>query len=113
MEPSQEWFAVFVRLENDTKQAQAASTSYVISDTENHRYTPVAIGKANPFRYTAGKLGPGAVLPDPNSIPAQTSIGGEELLFKVDRTSMDNKPLILKITSPVDGADAARVNLDV
>src|SRR3954452_20025699 len=34
------WFAIFVRIENETDQAQAPASVYTITDTEGHEYRP-------------------------------------------------------------------------
>ena len=107
------WFAVFVRLQNDTDKAHAAATSYAITDTEGGRYTPLRIGASNPFHYVGGRVPAGEIVPGPNSIASQTSIGGVELLFKLKRTSLDNRPLILHIHSPERSGATARISLDV
>jgi len=111
--PDEAWFAVFVRIENDADSPQQAARSYVITDTEGAEYRPVTIGRDNPFHYVTAPVPAKSVAPNVDSVAAQTSIAGMELLFKVKRTSFDNKPLFLKIHSPRDFSEVAEVDLDV
>src|SRR3954471_20599161 len=39
----QEWFAVFIRVENDGDKAARAATDYTITDTENNEFRPIRI----------------------------------------------------------------------
>jgi hypothetical protein len=105
--PDELWFAVFVRVENPTGQPQAPAQDYVITDTLGNEYRPVTIGAQNPFRYGSSPLPPHGVAPDPDSVAGEnTSIAGEELLFRLKRETLDNRPLELTIrsTSPPDKA---------
>jgi hypothetical protein len=107
------WFAVFVRIENETEQPQKPAIEYVIEDTEGNEYTPVPLARDNPFHYVLDAVPGKSRAPDPDSVAAQTSIGGMELLFKLKRTSLDDRPLILKIHSPTNADDVSEVDLDV
>jgi hypothetical protein len=112
--PGEAWFAVFVRVENESSQPQQAATSYEITDTDGNVYRPLSIGTVNPFHYVVAKVPAKSVAPDPNSVAAQTSLNGMELLFKVKYASMqENRPLILKIHSPADFSDISEIDLDV
>lgn len=109
----EEWFAVFVRVENDSKRTATPTTDYSIADTQGNVYRPVALSPAaNPFAYSPRPLGGGTLLPPVNSVASQTSINGEELLFKIKRQSLDNRPLTFFIKS-ASGGEAASVDLDV
>ncbi|HVW17670.1 MAG TPA: hypothetical protein VHB30_05430 [Solirubrobacteraceae bacterium] len=114
IDADQEWFAVFIRVQNDFKKAARSATRYEIVDTQGDAYRPVAIDdRVNPFGYRAGTVTPGEVVPGPDTVPAQTSIGGLELLFKIPRASTDNRPLVLEIRSPTNPRDVGEVDLDV
>ena len=98
--PDELWFAVFVRIENDTDKAQAPATSYTIVDTQGNSYTPVKLGKDNPFSFSGAPIPRKSELPSEDSVAAQVgSIGGVELLFKLKRETLDNRPLELHIKS--------------
>jgi hypothetical protein len=112
--PDDLWFAVFVRVQNESDKTQKPATTYEITDTEDNQYNPVAIDtKSNDFAYDPLPIVGKGLLPNPNSIAAQNSINGQMLLFKIPRTSLDNRPLELKIHNPDDPTQVATVNLDV
>ncbi len=114
LKPGEAWFAVFVRVQNESSQPQPAAISYEIDDTDNNVFRPLTIGTSNPFHYVVAKVPGDSVAPDQNSIAGQTSIGGMELLFKVTYTSlMQSRPLVLKIHSPTDFSDTSAIVLDV
>lgn len=107
------WFAVFVRVENPTNRPVAPATYFSISDTQGDVFEPVHIGPANPFFFNPAPIAPNSVAPSPDSVAAQLqSINGMELLFKLKRTTLDNRPLVLNIKS-FSPADAASNVLDV
>lgn len=108
------WFAVFVRVENESDDPQRLAREFEIEDADHNVYKPVAIGAANPFRYAGGVVKDGGVIPSPDSVASQTSINGQELLFRVKVAALDeSRPLVLKIRSPTDPKLAAEVDLDV
>jgi hypothetical protein len=105
--PDELWFAVFVRIENPTDKPVSPATYFTISDTQGNVYEPVRIGSQNPFFYNPAAIPPKGIAPDPDSVAAQLqSINGMELLFKLKRTTLDNRPLQLNIKSftPDDSA---------
>ncbi len=106
------WFAVFIRIENPTKQAHSPATEYLIEDTEGNEYRPVQLGALNPFHFHTQPVAAGSAEPDPDSVASQTSINGMLLLYRVKRTSLDNRPLEMVIRSARDSAEA-RITLDV
>jgi hypothetical protein len=112
--PDDLWFAVFVRVENESDNAQKPATQFEIDDTEDNKYDPVAIDtKSNDFAYDPVPIQGNGLLPLPDSTAAQNSINGQLLLFKIPRKSLDNRPLELKIHNPSDFQQVATVNLDV
>ena len=111
--PEDLWFAVFVRVQNESDKAQKPATQFEIDDTEDNTYSPVAIAKSNDFAYDPVPIAGNGLLPQPDSTAAQNSINGQLLLFKIPRASLDNRPLELKIHNPSDFQQVATVNLDV
>lgn len=113
LRPGQLWFAVFVRIENPTKQAHRPTTGFSIRDTQGNVFRPVQIGPGNPVAYSTAPIPPEGVAPPPNSIAAQLgSINGYELLFKLPRDTLDNRPLTLRIKSFFPAEEAEEI-LDV
>ena len=112
--PQDEWFAVFVRVQNESNRFQRPATQYDITDTLNNTFNPVNVDtKANSFAYNPTGIPGKGLLPNPDSLPAQTSINGEMLLFKIPRTNLDNRPLILQIHDPQNFQTVDTVTLDV
>jgi hypothetical protein len=112
--PGQEWFAVFMRVENDGDKPAKAANDYTITDTQNNKFKPVPIGADNVFVYRGGGvLKPTAILPNPDSAPGQGSIQGAMLLFKIPTRDLENRPLELSIRTPDAPGKVATVDLDV
>jgi hypothetical protein len=112
--PEDVWFAVFVRVQNESDKVQKPATQFDITDTQEQEYNPVSIDKtANVFAYDPVAIPGKGLLPNVNSIASQNSINGELLLFKMPRTTLDNRPLELKIHNPDDSQSFGTVNLDV
>jgi len=112
--PGQEWFAVFMRVENDGDKPARAATDYTITDTQDTKFKPIQIGGENVFVYRGGGvLRPTAILPDPDSAPGQGSIQGAMLLFKIPTRNLENRPLELAIRTPAAPGKVATVDLDV
>jgi hypothetical protein len=109
----QEWFAVFMRVENDGEKAARAATDYTITDTQNTKFRPIRVGTENPFVYRGGTLKPTDVLPAPDSPAGQGSIQGALLLFKIPTRNLENRPLELSIRSADVPGKTATVDLDV
>jgi hypothetical protein len=110
--PKDQWFAVFMRVENDSKQPQRAAASYVIRDTQGNVYRPITMGPKNVFAYRPGVLQPKDVLPLPDSASGENTIQGAMLLFKIPVANFQNRPLVLEIPPPAGGATGT-VDLDV
>jgi hypothetical protein len=105
------WFGIWMRVQNETQKPLPVATQYEIHDTQGAVYRPVPIdAKSNPFAYQAGDVGPGSLLPLPDSAAGNTAIQGSLLLFKVKVDSLQNRPLELKITQ---GGDTDTADIDV
>jgi hypothetical protein len=111
--PGQQWFAVFMRVENDAQKAARAATDYTITDTQNTKFRPLALGADNVFAYRGGTLQPKDVLPAPDSPAGQGTIQGSLLLFKIPVANFENRPLELSIRSAAAPGETATVDLDV
>ena len=51
LDADEEWFGVFVRVENTTDDAARVADEFKIVDTAGNEYEPIPIGDANPFTY--------------------------------------------------------------
>lgn len=105
------WFAVFMRAENDGDKPAEMASDFVIKDTQDNTYRPVQIGKQSPWSYQPTTVAPDQRYPGPNTPAGERTPNGSLLLFKVKRTSLDNRPLELEITGR-DGQKGV-VDLDV
>lgn len=112
LKPNETWFAVFMRVSNDTSRYQPAANDFSIEDTQHQVYKPVLLPATNTFAYQGGVLPPKSQLPPFDSAPSETSINGELLLFKVTYDSIANRPLELHFTG-AGQSEQARIDLDV
>jgi hypothetical protein len=112
--PKDDWFAVFMRVENGSENAAPVASQYEIVDTQDNKYTPIQMGPKNVFAYRAGTLGAHQVLPFSSSPAGQNSIQGAMLLFKIPVENFANRPLTLEITPPAGaGTAVGTIDLDV
>ena len=105
------WFAVFIRVQNETDRTQSPAEDYSIEDTQDNVYRPVPIASINHFAYRAQPMPPKSLIPPVNSLASEGTVQGSLLLFKIPRPSLDNRPLELTIEAP--GEKPATVDLDV
>jgi hypothetical protein len=106
------WFAVFMRVENDSDKAAPATNAYSIKDTQDNVYKPISMGPKNVFAYRPAVLQPADVLPLPSTAAAENTIQGSMVLFKIPVANFQNRPLVLEIPAPEGGATGT-VDLDV
>lgn len=107
------WFVVLLRAENDEgKAGTRTADDFVIEDSQGGRYSPLPLAASNNFAWRPIALGEGEVYPDPESTPGERPPYGAELLFKLKRVSLGNRPLELHIESG-ESEQSATLNLDV
>jgi hypothetical protein len=106
------FFGVFLRVENDSERRHRASNEFAIADTQENVFRPVPLGPANDFRYVPRPVAPGGLIPEPDSAAGNGPVQGSLLLFRLDRTAIENRPLEFIIESPV-AQNRAMVGLDV
>jgi hypothetical protein len=113
LSPEENWFAVFMRVENDSDDPAPATNGYSIRDTQDNIYRPIAMGPKNVFAYRPAVLQPKDVLPLPDSAAGENTIQGSMLLFKIPVANFQNRPLELLIPAPNGGGETGSVDLDV
>ena len=111
--PDENWFAVFIRVENDSGKAEPATDGYSIRDTQGNVYKPITMGPKNVFAYRPAVLQPKDILPLPSSAAAENTIQGSMLLFKIPVANFQNRPLVLGIPPPHGDGPTGSVDLDV
>ena len=111
----EEWFGVWVRVQNDTDQTQQSASEFKIVDTTGTEYEPVQLPPSNPFAYRPAAIsndGFQPIQPDPDSGAGAGPIQGSMLLFKLSTDVYANRPLEFEITPP-EGGEPSSVVLDL
>lgn len=107
--PSQEWFAVFVKVLNRGNRPAASASSFEIRDTLGHVYRPVSV--SNQYDYRPQLVPPGGQVPVVDSAANYAPTNGALLLFKLSDSAYQDRPLDLTIAAP--GSPPATVELDL
>jgi hypothetical protein len=107
----EEWFGVWLRVENPNDDDRPNAVDFEIRDTQENVYRPVQIGPDNVFAYRAAEVEGESRYPDPQTAAGERPPYGAFLLFKLRRFSLDNRPLELVITGR--NGQQGIVNLDV
>ena len=105
------WYGVFIRVENDSSAPHATSRAFELVDTRDKRYEPMPLPDANAFAYEPTELGPGGLLPSPDTPAGQNTIKGALLLFRVNAESLQNRPVQLRFGGDV--GNPGSVDLDI
>lgn len=110
---TEEWFGVSLQVFNWTNQAHTPSGDFYITDTLGGRYVPMADPVPNPYSYVPESIPAWGQLPaiDSNAYAGWTQ--GELLIFKIPYASIANRPFVLHIVDPADGARQSTIELDV
>jgi len=111
----EEWFGVWLRVQNATSESHPSASDFTIVDTTGVTYEPIALPAANPFSYQPTSVESDEfqpIKPDPESAAGSGPINGEMLLFKLHTDVYSNRPLELEITPP-DGGEPSSVVLDL
>jgi hypothetical protein len=109
----EQWFAVFIRVQNETDEPKPAAVDYRIVDTQETTFRPIRLADDNVFAFRGGNVAPHNVLPQPDSPAEQGSIQGSLLLFKVPNANLENRPLEFSIRSREQPGVVATVDLDI
>jgi hypothetical protein len=115
LQPGQTWFGVWMRVQNDSDQFLRSADSFEITDTLDKVYSPEPSDEGDELAYAATTLPPETIEPNPDSIAGRSGpVEGAILLFKLDTTAYQNRPLDFRIISPTDPTRVeARVELDL
>jgi hypothetical protein len=107
------WYAIFMRVENDTDEPHATADEFTIHDTQGAEFHPIELDpQVSDFAYEPTELQPGTLLPAPDTPAYDNTIRGALILFKVTAESLGNRPLELEIHSPSGGENAV-IDIDV
>ncbi len=108
------WFAISLRVQNETGEPLMPSESIEIEDTVGEVFEPIDLGEENVFAYRSDD-----VIPPRETYPLLDSPGydspsrGALLLFKLTLTALNNRPLELEIEGRKFPKQTGIVNLDV
>ncbi len=108
----EEWFGVWLRVQNATNQPHVSASQFKIVDTTGTTYYPIALPRSNVFAYQpvgVQSQNGQPVEPDPESAAGSGPINGSMLLFKLRTSVYANRPLNLVITPPGGGAPSTVV----
>jgi hypothetical protein len=96
--PTQAWYGVFLWAKNQTKKPEMTTGNFDIVDTQGKHYYPVTINPSlNPYAWAPKSLAPGETEPGPDTTASFGPTQGAVLLFKLDTSVYDNRPLTLEI----------------
>jgi len=108
------WFAIFLRVQNETDREQLPSAAIEIIDTQEQIFEPIGFEAENVFAYRSTEPIPaGEVLPLENTPAYEIPARGALLLFKLKNSTLDNRPLELKIEGRGLPQQTGIIDLDV
>ena len=109
--PNNEFYlAVFMQVSNHAGTAEPVPTDFTVEDTVGTRFKPVQSDSLFALDL-GGKVPPNGQLPKPETTAANGPIQGAMVLFLVDRSALEDRPLILHIPAP--SGPAGGVELDI
>lgn len=113
LQPGEEWFGVFMQVYDKSGASHEAAREITIHDTEGNVYKPVQPNQYNLYAYRPGASVPAeGQLPAPSSTAASGAANGLLLLYRLKLTSLENRPLTVKIVSPTNPSQSASAVLD-
>ncbi len=114
LRPSQLWYGVFLWAKNQTKVPASTGNTFDIVDTEGNHYYPLPVNPSlNGYAWTPQTLTPGGIEPAPNTQASFGPTQGGLLLFKLDNSVYDNRPLLLEIRGGPSHRVWSTISLDL
>lgn len=97
--PGQEYLAVFIRINNESEEPQRIASSMAVRDSRESEFE--ALELENPFALEFGaEIEPDGQIPEPDTAAAAGPIKGSMVLFLIDQSAAENRPLELEIPGP-------------
>ena len=107
------WFAIFMRVQNETDHPIKPADTFTMVDTAGDKYTQLNLDdKINVFAYKPNPIPAGGLVPELSSAPADNTIQGSLLLFKVKVAALFNRPVELRVASS-QGGPTGKISLDI
>ena len=112
--PDQVWFAVFLRVQNESDEPLQPSEEIEIEDTLQHKFEPIELEDANVYAYRSDEpIPPRQVYPLDDSPGFDTPSRGALMLFKLTLDALNNRPLEFTIKGRKPPIHTGIVDLDV
>jgi hypothetical protein len=105
----QEYLAVFMRILNESEEAHSVPETMEIRTSRGQLYEPVPSESAFALELGA-EVEPDGRIPEYNTPPASGPIKGSMVLFLVDDSATENRPLELEIPA---GGETGHIELDL
>ena len=110
LRPDEYYLGVFMAIENEGDASAQVASDFEIVDTIGDRFDPVPSKSLFALKL-GGTLGPGDQLPEDETTAANGPIEGAMVLFRIDSSAIQDRPLTLEIPSS-DGS-TGEVELDI
>jgi hypothetical protein len=108
--PGQEYFGVFIQVHNDGDEEITIPEAFRVVDTLDNSYDPLE--SVSPYALPLGEpLGPNREFPEANSIAQDGPTQGSLVLFLIEQSSAENRPLELEI--PLPSGKVGTIELDI
>lgn len=108
--PGEEYLAVFMRINNEGSEPEQVPSSFTVRDSRDAEFEPLEL--ENPFALDFGAvIEPGGTVPAPDTPAASGPIKGSMVLFLVDQSASENRPLKLEI--PSSDGESGEITLDI
>ncbi|HEX4345749.1 MAG TPA: hypothetical protein VHZ31_09315 [Solirubrobacteraceae bacterium] len=114
LDPDQIWFGVFMRVQNEGSKPLRPSDDVQISDTQGKVYRPIGLQQVNTYAYRSYDYVPaGQIEPLMDTPGYDTPARGLMILFKLTLTTLNNRPLVMKIEGRGTPQQTGLIDLDV
>jgi hypothetical protein len=110
--PDEEYLAVFMTIENEGDESAALPGEMTIRDTRDNTYEPLP-SRSEYALELGSTIPPGGEVPRPDTPAASGPIKGAMVLFVVNGTVTENRPIELEIPFPTQTDEPGRVELDI
>jgi hypothetical protein len=123
LKPSESWFAVFLRVNNESDLPLRTTQAFRITDTNYEEgrpclrvggcYLPVRLDPSqNAFAYARRWIDPREIFPPPSTNAEQGVVGGTMVLFRLPYSAYEDRPLELHMAALREPREAV-ITLDL
>jgi hypothetical protein len=109
LQAGEQYFGVFMEITNEGEEANVVPTPFKIVDTRGNVFVQEELD--NPFALEAGApIEPDETVPGPETPAANGPIEGALVLFALEETAVEDRPLKLEVPGP-DGVGEIELDL--